>query len=47
MLYNVSGKGAVEVTLKSGQRFRIGTDEEEALKAALENSCRRASNNKS
>lgn len=36
MLYNVSGRGAVEITLKSGQRFRIGTDEEERLKAAID-----------
>jgi len=36
MLYNVSGRGAVELTLKSGQRFRIGTDEEERLKAAID-----------
>lgn len=35
MLYNVSGKGAVEVTLKTGQRFRIGTDEEERLREAI------------
>ena len=36
MLYNVSGRGAVEITLKNGNRFRIGTDEEENLKAAIE-----------
>jgi hypothetical protein len=36
MLYNVSGYGAVEVTLTTGQRFRIGTDEMERLKEAIE-----------
>jgi hypothetical protein len=35
MLYNVSGTDAVEVKLRSGQRFRIGTDEPEALAQAL------------
>jgi len=35
MLYNVSGKEAVEVHLRSGQRFRIGTDEAEVLAEAL------------
>jgi hypothetical protein len=35
MLYNVSGTGAVEVTLRSGQRLRIGTDEPEVLAQAL------------
>ena len=35
MLYNVSGTNAVEITLRSGQRFRIGTDEPEALVQAL------------
>ncbi len=35
MLYNVSGTGAVEIKLRSGQRFRIGTDEPEALAQAL------------
>jgi hypothetical protein len=35
MLYNVSGTGAVEIKLRSGQRFRIGTDEPEVLAQAL------------
>jgi hypothetical protein len=34
-LYNVSGTGAVEVVLRSGDRFRIGTDEPERLAGAL------------
>ena len=35
MLYNVSGTDAVEVHLRSGQHFRIGTDEPAALAEAL------------
>jgi len=35
-LYNVSGFLAVEVHLASGKAFRIGTDEPDALKAAIE-----------
>jgi hypothetical protein len=35
MLYNVSGTGAVEIKLRSGQRFRVGSDEPEALAQAL------------
>lgn len=35
-LYNVSGLDAVELKLKSGKRVRIGTDEPQALLAALE-----------
>jgi hypothetical protein len=35
VLYNVSGTKAVEITLRSGQRFRIGTDEPEALAQAV------------
>ena len=35
ILYNVSGTDAVEIKLRSGQRFRIGTDEPEALAQAL------------
>lgn len=31
MLYNVSGTDAVEITLRSGQQFRIGTDEPDVL----------------
>ena len=36
MLYNVSGTNAVEIELRSGRRFRIGTDEPEALVQALQ-----------
>lgn len=35
-LYNVAGFKAVEVTLVSGKTFRIGTDEPEELKRAIE-----------
>ena len=35
-LYNVSGLDAVELKLKSGKTVRIGTDEPQALSAALE-----------
>jgi len=35
-LYNVSGLQAVEVTIRGEEQLRIGTDEPEALKAALE-----------
>jgi hypothetical protein len=35
MLYNVSGTSAVEIEMLSGQRFRIGTDEPEALVQAI------------
>jgi hypothetical protein len=42
MLYNVSGTGAVEVRLRSGTRFRLGSDEPDvllhALKAAIASS---------
>lgn len=34
-VYNVSGLEAVEITLRGGRRFRIGTDEPEALVSAL------------
>lgn len=34
-LYNVSGLSAVEITLRDGKRFRLGTDEPERLAAAL------------
>ena len=30
-LYNVSGNAAVEITLRDGRKFRLGTDEPEAL----------------
>lgn len=39
-LWNVSGLDAVEVTLESKTRFRIGTDEPEKLLRALENAIR-------
>lgn len=35
-LWNVSGLDAVEITLKSNKRFRIGTDEPQALVQALQ-----------
>jgi hypothetical protein len=35
MLYNVSGTDAVEIRLRSGRRFRLGTDEPDVLLAAL------------
>ncbi len=35
-LYNVSGFQAVEVLLATGKSFRIGTDEPDALKTAIE-----------
>jgi hypothetical protein len=35
-LYNVSGLRAVEVTIRGEEQLRIGTDEPEALKQALE-----------
>ncbi|HEX5691753.1 MAG TPA: hypothetical protein VFX76_17180 [Roseiflexaceae bacterium] len=35
-LYNVAGRGAVEITLKNGRRFRVGTDEPERLCRALQ-----------
>jgi len=34
-VYNVSGCGAVEVRLKSGKAFRLGTDEADALAEAI------------
>lgn len=34
-LYNVSGFDAVQITMKDGKRFRLGTDEPEALTAAI------------
>jgi hypothetical protein len=34
-LYNVSGFDAVEVQMRSGKKYRIGTDEPEALAGAL------------
>lgn len=35
MLYNVATGAAVEIRLLSGQRFRLGTDQQAALLAAL------------
>lgn len=35
MLYNVSGTDAVEIELRSGRSFRIGTDEPEVLAQAI------------
>jgi hypothetical protein len=35
-LWNVSGIDAVELTMKNGDRFRIGTDEPEKLVTAIE-----------
>ncbi|MBN2431875.1 MAG: hypothetical protein JXQ27_10380 [Acidobacteria bacterium] len=34
-MFNVSGLGAVELELRSGRRFRIGTDEPDRLVAAI------------
>ncbi|MGH7163133.1 MAG: hypothetical protein ACREID_06595 [Planctomycetota bacterium] len=34
-LYNVAGLGAVEIVLRNGRRFRLGTDEPEALRDAI------------
>lgn len=34
-LYNVSGFSAIEITLKNGKRFVLGTDEPTQLRAAL------------
>lgn len=39
-LWNVSGLDAVELRLQSGKRFRIGTDEPQALHAAIANAVR-------
>jgi hypothetical protein len=37
-MYNVSGLDAVEIELKNGGRFRIGTDEPEELVSAIRSS---------
>jgi len=37
MLYNVSGTDAVEIKLRSGHSFRIGTNDAEKLAEALRN----------
>jgi hypothetical protein len=42
-LFNISGRKAVEILLLSGTTFRIGTDEPEALKAAIEGAQERGS----
>jgi hypothetical protein len=39
-LYNVSGRGAVAITTKSGQRFALGTDEPEILCAIIQQNLR-------
>ena len=39
-LYNVSGTAAVQVQLKSGKKFRLGTDEPERLSEAIEEAMR-------
>lgn len=36
MLYNVAGLDAVEITLGSGERVRIGTDEPDLLLLAIQ-----------
>lgn len=36
VLYNTSGSGGVEVRLRSGKRFRLGSDQPEALCRAIE-----------
>lgn len=41
-LYNVSGLDAVELTLASGKRVRIGTDEPRRLRQAIERARRAA-----
>lgn len=40
-LFNVSGRDAVEVTLKNGRSYRIGTDEPRKLHRAIEDAMRR------
>ncbi|MEL7039597.1 MAG: hypothetical protein AAFO04_28895 [Cyanobacteria bacterium J06592_8] len=35
LMFNVSGLDAVEITLKSGKKFRIGTDQPTQLEAAI------------
>jgi hypothetical protein len=39
-LYNVSGRHAVEILLKSGKKVRIGTDEPDALAGAINHAIR-------
>lgn len=40
-IYNVSGFDAVEIKMKNGKRYRIGTDEPEKLERALLQSIKR------
>lgn len=42
-LYNVSGLGAVEIVLRGGERFRLGSDEPEALARAISDARRESS----
>jgi hypothetical protein len=42
VIYNVSGFGAVELELSNGRRFRIGTDEPQALLEAIQLAMRQA-----
>ena len=39
MLYNVQGTGAVEIRLRSGARFRLGSDEPHTLLEAIRSAC--------
>ncbi|MBC8313091.1 MAG: hypothetical protein H8E33_02445 [Candidatus Cloacimonetes bacterium] len=41
ILYNVSGFLAVEIKMKSGKKYRIGTDEPEKLRQAIHQSIKR------
>jgi hypothetical protein len=41
VMFNVSGLDAVDLTLKNGTHFRIGTDEPERLLEAIENALSR------
>jgi len=34
-LYNISGLSAIEIQVKNGKKYRIGTDEPEKLKHAI------------
>ena len=36
-LFNVSGYDAIEIVMKNGRRYRIGTDEPEKLEAVIKN----------
>jgi hypothetical protein len=40
-LFNVSGLKAVEITLSSGRKYRIGTDEPDSLAAAIRDNMRK------